>query len=92
MIIAAADCATDKSVPPPRYLSLAWDCLNWHCLPEAGGILDQPAGLISKMNYLKNIYDAHLGLYNAKEAAAFGDRHPDALRIVARVRKMKNDK
>jgi hypothetical protein len=52
--------------PPPAELSLSWDCQRWHTLPEAGGMLDQDAGLIHRMKALTNIYTAVSAWFNLK--------------------------
>lgn len=42
---------------PPKELYLAWHCERWNALPHAGGIMDQPAGLLDKMAYAQNVYN-----------------------------------
>ncbi|HPL80990.1 MAG TPA: hypothetical protein PLU23_00665 [Anaerolineaceae bacterium] len=37
---------------------LAFDCERWKCLPTAGGVLDQPAGLVRKMSNYLNVFRA----------------------------------
>lgn len=37
---------------------MAWQSKRWGALPDAGGLLDQPAGLIERMNYAENMYNA----------------------------------
>ena len=39
-------------------LQLAWDCERYHQLPQAGGVLDQPAGLLARMRAVANVYHA----------------------------------
>ena len=57
MILAVADCADGKG-PPPGELQLAWQARGWGALPEAGGLLDQPAGLLDRMSTCLHVYDA----------------------------------
>ena len=57
MILAAADCAEGKG-PPPGELTLAWQAQSWQALPEAGGLRDQPAGLLERMSTALSVYDA----------------------------------
>ena len=57
MILAVADCAEGKG-PPPGELMLAWQAQTWNTLPEAGGLRDQPAGLIERMSATLRVYDA----------------------------------
>jgi len=66
MILAAADCAEGKG-PPPGELTLAWQAQSWQALPEAGGLRDQPAGLLDRMGASLRVYDA---------MRAFADRPP----------------
>ena len=43
---------------PPRELKLAWQCKQFHCLPFSGGLLDQPAGLVDRMQIAYNVWSA----------------------------------
>lgn len=56
-MLAAADYAEGKSAPPDE-LRLAFRCQQWNALPSAGGILDQPAGLVERMTVASNVYYA----------------------------------
>lgn len=42
--------------PPPRALVEAFHAKRWG-LPEGGGTLDQPAGLITRMTVALNVYE-----------------------------------
>ena len=55
----------DNGAPPPE-LMLSWDCERWHTLPEAGGLLDQDARLITTMKSLASIYAACSQWFNLK--------------------------
>lgn len=57
LILAAAHAARKKA-PPPQELQLAWNCQNYSSLPKAGGILDQPAGLLERMTAALNTYNS----------------------------------
>jgi len=57
MILAVADCAEGKG-PPPGELILGWQARRWGALPEAGGLLDQPSGLLERMSTCLNVHDA----------------------------------
>jgi len=35
---------------------MAWQCERWNALPEAGGLFDQDAKLMTRMTALSNIY------------------------------------
>jgi len=46
----------DHNAPPPPELSLAWDVERWGTLPDAGGLYDQDAVLLHRMNVFSNVY------------------------------------
>jgi len=48
MIRAAVLCAYGRAAPPPE-LQMAWQADRWHALPNGGGLIDQPAGLLDCM-------------------------------------------
>lgn len=41
----------------PKYLEIAMDCKEWNTLPLAGGWLDQPAALTSRMKVAYKLYN-----------------------------------
>lgn len=88
-IIEAADCAVGGG-KPPRLLVMAWDCKRWGALPEGGGLLDQPAGLLGKMATIENVYDAHRGVYGSSNIVEYGKQNPGAISIVGKVRRLEN--
>jgi hypothetical protein len=62
-----------KRLAPPPILAQAFDIDRWG-LPEAGGTLDQPAGLLRKAGYALSIYNTWLGAVRAEKrgrAAAY---------------------
>ncbi len=59
MILAAAECGRNPKAPPPYELRLAWQAIGYHALPEPGGILDQPAGLLDRMTHACNAWQAY---------------------------------
>ena len=68
LIIAAGSYAINgdypRDCPPPHYLKLAWSCERYNTLPEVGGLRDQLAGDIERMNIASNIYNAVLSWKN----------------------------
>lgn len=76
-----------KPVYPPPELELAWQCDRFHALPKAGGLLDQPAGLMDNLRQIAEIYKG----YNAYINRPMGDdgkwmsEHPAEMRATARV-------
>ncbi len=94
MILAAAD-AGRYNEPAPPLLRQAWQLKRWEALPEAGGLRDQPAGLLQRMGQLLDIYNAHrayasaLVSYPGEKIAQFEAQNPDIMAIMARVRRLK---
>jgi hypothetical protein len=76
------------AVQPPRLLLLALQCLKWGALPQAGGLLDQPAGLVAKMGYLINVYQATSAYYGASDPTKWADGNSAAFDIYARAREL----
>ena len=76
---------------PPRQLVLAWHAQRWHTLPEAGGQLDQPAGLLNTMARLQNVYDAAKAYYGADDTAGWANANPDMFELYAWARKVERE-
>lgn len=75
-------CARDGA-QPPRELTLAWQVDRWHALPEAGGLLDQPAGLLQNMLVVSNVYNAFIAFkQNAGNLMQLASTQPKVLSIV----------
>ena len=76
-------------------LQIAWQIKRWGALPESGGVLDQPAGLLHKAGYLHDIYTAHrsyrdaLLTYKGDGLGEWEARNEDIMKILAGVRKLK---
>ena len=77
----------DGLAPAPPELRLAWHCKRFGALPEAGGILDQPAYLLDRMAMADNIHTAYTSYQSATNQAEWSKANPDAWRIVARIEK-----
>ena len=92
MILAAAACGEDPKAEPPPELRLAWQAVGYHALPEAGGLLDQPAGLMSRMIQLYNVWFAFKSYKqrsNKKKNKEWMDAHPDLYATILSVRKLR---
>lgn len=50
--------ASGAKEPTPPELQLWWTCQRFGGLPDAGPVLEQDAGLLSRMSMLANVYDA----------------------------------
>ena len=51
---------------------------RWGALPAAGGLLDQEAGLLDRMNWASAVYKACSGYTNAPQLAQWIKNNPDA--------------
>lgn len=57
LIRAAADHAAGHAVAPPPDLIKLWDWQDLSTPPVAGGLDDQPAGLLRRARYLEAVHD-----------------------------------
>lgn len=70
----------------------AWRVKRWEMLPEAGGLLDQPAGLMQKLATLLDVYNAHRAWRKALETldgerlAEWQQQNPDVMELMSRIR------
>ena len=85
--MAAADCAEGKGPPPPE-LRLYWECRDLGALPRAGGVQDQPAGLIQRMRAANNVYTVQKAYWTLK-LVDFQKRYPDGIKLVHEVIKLR---
>jgi hypothetical protein len=85
----AADFAEGKTKEPPRELLLLWSCDRFHVLPRAGGLLDQPFGLMQRMRVCENVVHA-MKLWKSENWATFEEKHPDEWDIVQQVLTLRN--
>ena len=62
---------------------MAFDCRHWGVLPNSGGSLDQPAGLLTGMRKAENMYKAYTFISNAPagKAAALSNQNPSAFKV-----------
>ena len=87
MILGAARAA--EGAPPPPELRLAWDCDRWHTLPQAGGVLDQPAGLLERMRQADAVYTAWRLWLASDQSAAWRNDHKETWTIVRQIEALK---
>ena len=85
-------------MPPPPLLRKAWEAERWG-LPEAGGTLDQPAGLLAKFGVILNDYNAcrayrqALYRYNdPKDLAHWEAKNEPAMKLVTELMRMRDDR
>ena len=74
-------------------LEYAWSARAYGGLPEAGGQLDQPAGLLRRMRVAENAYNAWDAWKREgfKDSKKFKENNPGAWNIVKRVIKMERN-
>lgn len=89
MILAAAACGEGKG-PPPRELSLAWQSLAWSALPEAGGLRDQRAGELARMNRAASVYEAFRSWRASTNWVEWRDAHLQQWDVVASVLRLRD--
>ena len=93
MLAAAAAAEWDR--PAPEELIMAWDCQHWNTLPEPGGLLDQPAGLVQRMNIALNIFDSYESRLRAimsdVDMQKWSEDNPRAWKIVGRIERVRFD-
>lgn len=91
MILAAAAHGEDPRAAAPYELRLAWQALGYHALPEAGGLLDQPPGLLNRMTQAYNAWFACKSYRkrDLEHSQEWMEANPDLFAIVQRVRKLR---
>jgi len=91
MILAAAECGQDPHAEPPPELRLAWQAVGYRALPEAGGLLDQPAGLLSRMTQAYNAWFA-FDRYRRRDMSKHKqwiEANPDLWNEIQRIKKLR---
>lgn len=79
MILAAAEAAEKTDATPPPELVLQWRMARYGTLPRAGGLEDQPAGLIDRAETCANVYNAMIHARDLK-AKDFQNKHASEYR------------
>ncbi len=69
---------------------MAWQSERWATLPEGGGLLDQPAGLIALMTASVNVYNAFKTLARGGNIVQLAASQPLVLAIVKQVERLEN--
>jgi hypothetical protein len=84
-------CARDGAEAPME-LRMAWQCERWHALPEQGGLLDQPAGMLQRMAAMLNVYNA-FKTFKASSGNLMGlaNSQPQVLALVRDIERMENE-
>lgn len=89
MMKAAARYALDPdNHPPPPELTLTFQSMRWGDLPDTGGLRDQEAGLLDKMEASYNVYRAFKGVIGTKDIAKWSQANPGLWKLYWRVKDM----
>jgi hypothetical protein len=77
----------------PQLLELSLNCEEYRALPFSGGVMEQPAGLMSKLRMVGNIYRA-FQLYKSEgqkpgEAAKWKSKNEQVWNIVREVNELR---
>jgi len=83
-------CARDKA-PAPYELRMAWQAERWSALPDAGGLLDQQAGLISRMAAVANVYNAFEAIQSGKSIVQIANTQPQILKTVRAIERLEGE-
>lgn len=93
MILAAAECGRNPNADAPPELRLAWQAMSYHALPEPGGLLDQPAGMLARMTRLYNVWIAHREYHrrDLEHALEWQKANQDLFDTVLRTNRLRDD-
>lgn len=75
--------ADGEGTPPPELIE-AFRSRDWS-LPEPGGRLDQPAGLVMRMSYALNLYETWSAYLRAEvrgDAVQWKNADPQRMRLI----------
>jgi len=89
--VLAAASAGEGEGGMPAELQLALQAQQWGALPEGGGLLDQPLGLLARMSAALNVYNAFRSERDRGKATLteWTQRNPSAWRTFATIEKMR---
>lgn len=72
--------------PEPRELRLARQAKKWGRLPRDGGLWDQPAGLVHRMEWSLDVHAILRARYEANNGVAWARANPEAHEFYAYVK------
>ena len=72
----------DGQGPKPKEIKLYEDCVYWHTLPVAGGIWEQPYGVLDRSRTAVNIYDAIKAYNQHWSEPGWVDDNPEVLKTM----------
>ena len=76
---------------PPRELILSLHCERYHALPRAGGLLDQPAGLLARLTAAGNAYNVFKGWLEASSKLEWSILYPAGRRLVNEIYELRKN-
>ena len=85
MILAVADYVDEKIESPPIELKYAWQSRTYGGLPNAGGLRDQPAGMMLRMTAAYNVWNAHIKYKSAEFDPKWISSNKDMWNIISEV-------
>jgi hypothetical protein len=89
-VAAAAHGEDPRQCPPPRELVLYWELRDFPgALPERGGLLNQPAGLIKRMRKAHQVWQVFDEFRRAKSWQVFQQTRPEAWTLKCDVDKLR---
>lgn len=81
MTRAVVEYVEHRGPQPPELEKLA-EIRYWNALPRAGGLLDQPAGLLQKLQYADRLYHAWKGWTETQDPENWKKENPGDWPIV----------
>jgi hypothetical protein len=71
-------------------LELAFDCQNFGALPYAGGLLDQPVGLMRRLRVAKNVFETVMGWKETSgDVEAWNKSNPNGIKLISWIAKLR---
>ena len=91
MILAAANCAEGKGLPPME-LQYAWQCSDYSALPNAGGLRDQPVSLMNGMTACLNVWSAMKEYLQNNQTTEWVRKNPEKWKVIVAVMNLRAQK
>jgi hypothetical protein len=89
--MGAADYAEDARREPPPELTLYFQMRDFPgSLPEAGGLRDQPAGLLTRIRRAGRVWTVYTDFHNATSWKRFSLQRPDDWELKNAMDEMRN--
>lgn len=93
MILAVVD-FVEKRGPQPPELKLKWRCDRYRALPDAGGVRDQEAGLLERLELADRAFMTW-SLWQSRQPGHEGEwseAHPEEWQMVMAIMEMLNER